>query len=125
MAKSYKHGDLTETIIGAAYRVYTVLGFGFLEKVYENALALELRKGGHSVTQQAAIEVLYEGEVVGQYAADLIVDGKVIVEVKAVRNLDEVHEVQLVNYLKATRIEVGLLVNFGRRISIKRRIFDQ
>ena len=125
MATTYKHGDITERIIGTAYKVYSTLGFGFLEKVYENALILELRKAAHSVTQQAPIEVLYEGEVVGQYAADLIVDDKVIVEVKAVRRLDEVHEVQLVNYLKATGIEVGLLLNFGREIAIKRRIFTR
>jgi len=125
MATAYKHGDMTERIIGAAHQVYNTLGFGFLEKVYENALALELRKGGHSVTQQASIEVVYEGEVVGQYTADLIVDGKVVVEVKAVRDLDQAHEVQLVNYLKATGIEVGLLLKFGREIAIKRKIFNR
>ncbi|MCK4374605.1 MAG: GxxExxY protein, partial [Candidatus Brocadiae bacterium] len=107
------------------YKVYNALGHGFLEKVYENALALELRKVGLGVEQQYPAAVRYEGELVGDYVADLVVDGKVIVEVKAVRALENVHEAQLIHYLKATGIEVGLLLNFGPKMEIKRRIFDQ
>lgn len=121
----YKHSGITEKVIGAAYKVYNALGHGFLEKVYENALALELRKVGLGVEQQYPAAVRYEGELVGDYVADLVVDGKVIVEVKAVRALENVHEAQLIHYLKATGIEVGLLLNFGPKMEIKRRIFDQ
>ncbi|MBL7131946.1 MAG: GxxExxY protein [Candidatus Omnitrophica bacterium] len=125
MDTDYKHSDITEKIIGAAYKIYNTLKFGFLEKVHENALALELRKTGLAVRQQEPIKVYYGGEIVGEYIGDIIVDGKVIVEVKAVKDLDDIHEVQLVNYLKATGIEVGLLINFGRQIEIKRKIFDR
>jgi len=125
MATTYKHSQTTDKVIGAAYKVYNALGFGFLEKVYENAMVIELTKLGLPVEQQQSIQVFYEGQVVGEYAADLVIDGKVIVELKAVSALDKAHEVQLVNYLKATGIEVGLLLNFGRKMEIKRRIFDQ
>ena len=125
MATTYKHSQTTDKIIGAAYRAYNALGFGFLEKVYENAMVIELTKLGLPVEQQQSIQVFYEGQVVGEYAADLVIDGKVIVELKAVSALDKAHEVQLVNYLKATGIEVGLLLTFGRKMEIKRRIFDQ
>ena len=86
---------------------------------------IEMREMGLDVKQQEPIKVLYEGEVVGDYVADIVVDGKVIVEVKAIKSLEEIHEVQIVNYLKATKIEVGLLINFGKKIEIKRKIFDQ
>jgi len=125
MPTGYKHSQITEKIIGAAYRVYNTLGFGFLEKVYENALVTELKKLGLSARQQEPVKVYYEGQVVGDFVADLLVDDKVIVEVKAVSRLDKVHEAQIVNYLKATNIEVGLLINFGPEIQIKRRIFDR
>ena len=125
MDTDYKHSETTEKIIGAAYAVYNSLGFGFMEKVYENALALELKDLGLRVVQQQPIPVLYRGQVVGDYAADLVVDDRVIVEVKAVSALSKAHEVQLVNYLKATEIEVGLLMNFGAELEFKRRIFDQ
>ncbi|MFO7957882.1 MAG: GxxExxY protein [Candidatus Brocadiia bacterium] len=125
MNADYRHGELTKRIIGAAYKVHNTLGYGFMEKVYENALGIELRRAGHEVRQQVPVQVSYEGEVVGDYVADLIVDGKVVVEVKAVATLDAVHEVQLVNYLKATGIEVGLLLNFGRKVEVKRRVFDR
>ncbi len=121
----YKHSDLTVRIIRAAYHVHATLGHGFPEKVYENALAIELADNGLSVRQQAPIEVLYNGRKVGDYLADLVVEDKVVVEVKAVSGLDKAHEVQLVNYLKATRMEIGLLLNFGRELEIKRRILDQ
>jgi GxxExxY protein len=101
-----------------------VLGFGFLEKVYQNALILELNKIGLQVENEKAIRVYYEGQIVGDYSADTIVEGKVILELKAVKDLAEIHEVQLVNYLKATGIEVGLLINFGPSVQVKRKIFD-
>ncbi len=119
-----KHADLTEKIIGAFYRVYNTLGYGFSEKAYENALAIELRKLGLKVEQQARIVVYYEGEVVGEYQADLVVNDVVIVELKAVRQLADEHEAQLLNYLKATPIEVGLLLNFGPKAEIKRKVYD-
>jgi len=119
-----KHTELTEQIIGAAYRAHNVLGYGFMEKVYENALVIELRKLGVDVSQQWPVTVLYDGQVVGDYMADVLVDGKVVVEVKAASGLEPAHEVQLVNYLKATGIEVGLLINFGRKVEVKRRVFE-
>ena len=119
-----KHADMTEKIIGAFYKVYNTLGYGFSEKVYENALAIELRKLGLKVEQQARIVVYYEGEVVGEYQADLVVNDVVIVELKAARQLADEHEAQLLNYLKATPIEVGLLLNFGPKAEIKRKVYD-
>ena len=120
-----KYSDLTEKIINAAYKVHNVLGFGFLEKVYQNALIIELRKTGLSVLSEKPITVYYENEIVGEYVADIIVEDKVVLELKAVKDLAEIHEVQLVNYLKATGIEVGLLINFGHSVQIKRKVFDK
>lgn len=112
---------LTEKIIGCAYQVANTLGPGFLEKVYENALAHALRKAGLSVAQQQGIEVLYDGIVVGEYIADLIVDGEVILEIKASRDHSEFYSAQCLNYLKATGRPVCLLINFGRaKIDIRR-----
>lgn len=125
MERDGRHAELTKKIIGAAFAVHNQLGFGFAEKVYENALVIELKKLALDVAQQAAINVLYDGQVVGDYIADLVVNGVVIVEVKAVAELDKTHEVQLVNYLKATGIEVGLLINFGRTVTVRRKIFDR
>ncbi len=119
-----KHFDITEQIIGAFYDVYNQLGFGFLEKVYENALAIELKERGHNVRQQFGILVRYRGQIVGEYFADLVIDEKVLVEVKSVRKLLDVHEAQLLNYLKATPYEVGLLLNFGREADVQRRVYD-
>jgi len=107
-------GELTEKIIGAAFKVQNTLGAGFLEKVYENSLAIELREFGLTLESQKPYSVLYEGTVVGDYQADLVVVGKVIVECKAVNALDPVHEAQLLNYLKVSGLHVGLLINFGR-----------
>jgi GxxExxY protein len=107
-------GELTDKILASAFKVQNTLGAGFLEKVYENALALELRKCGLSVETQKAFPVRYEGAVVGDYQADLVVAERVIVECKAVSNVDPVHEAQLMNYLKASGLRVGLLINFGR-----------
>lgn len=113
--------DLTEKIIACAYQVSNTLGCGFLEKMYENALALELRKCGLDVEQQLPIQVGYDGIVVGDYKADLIVNGKVIVELKAMNALDDVHSAQTLNYLKATDLKVALLLNFGKpQVEIRR-----
>ncbi len=113
--------QITERIIGCAFAVGNTLGSGFLEKVYENALVHELRKSGLSVQAQYPIQVMYDGIVVGDFVADLWVDGRVLVEVKAVREFNDVHLAQCVNYLKATGLKVCLLINFGGpRVEIKR-----
>jgi len=115
---------LTEQIIGCAFSVSNTLGFGFLEKVYENALAVELRENGLEVAQQCPLPVAYKGVSVGEYFADLLVEGKVIVEIKAVRRLDNSHLAQCINYLKATGLRVGLLLNFGRpKLEVRRVVF--
>ena len=112
---------LTEKVIGCAYIVSNILGCGFLEKIYENAMAIELRKAGLKVEQQAPIKVLYGGVVVGEYFADLLIEGRVIVELKAVRGMDAAHEAQCLNYLKATALKVALLINFGEpKVKVKR-----
>lgn len=117
-----KHSELTQKIISAAFKVHNTLGFGFLEKVYRNALAIEIRKTGLEPRQEQPISVYYENEIVGEYVADIIVDGKIILELKSVKELAPVHEAQLVNYLKATGMEVGLLINFGHSVQVKRKI---
>ncbi len=122
-ANGLLYADLTEQILQAFYTVYNTLGYGFLEKVYENALALELRCLGLNVKQQAPIRVYYRGQVVGEYFADLVVEGKVILELKAVESIAPAHEAQLVNYLRATGIPVGLLLNFGPKPQFRRRVF--
>jgi GxxExxY protein len=119
-----KHEELTEQIIKAYYKVYNTLGYGFLEKVYENALFFELKKMNFDVVKQKNIDVHYFGEQVGDYYADLIVNNLVILELKAHKCILEEHENQLVNYLKATEVEVGLLLNFGKSPEIKRKVFD-
>ena len=119
----YKHSDITELIIKCFYRVYNELGFGFLEKVYQNSLVLELRNGGLFCEAQKQIKVFYQNTVVGEYFADVIVNESVIVELKAAEGLVEEHEFQLINYLKATDIEVGLLLNFGKKPEVRRKIF--
>lgn len=120
--KNYIHSDLTEKIIRCVYDVYTELGPGFLEKVYENALLIRLREIGLVAVQQVPLAVLFHGICVGEYCADLLVEDTVIVELKALSELAKVHEIQLVNYLKATGKQVGLLVNFGDKIKIVRRV---
>jgi GxxExxY protein len=119
----YLHSDLTDKIIDHFFKVYNKLGYGFLEKVYENAMIIELRKNGFHVESQKKISVYYEGESVGEYYADLIVDGLVIIELKAADCLCSEHANQLLNYLRATDIEVGLLLNFGKEAGIKRKTF--
>ena len=119
-----KHSEITGAILKSFYTVYNTLGYGFLEKVYENALVLELRSAGFLVEQQRGISVLYRDTTVGEYFADLVVSDAVIVELKSVEMLSSAHEAQLVNYLKATKYEIGLLLNFGRTADYKRKIFD-
>ncbi len=112
---------ITEVIIGSAYKVANALGCGFLEKVYENALAYEIRKHNFEVKQQESIKVYYENEEVGFYEADLWIQNKVLVELKAVKNLDDVHKAQCLNYLKATKVKIRLLINFGNpKVEVKR-----
>jgi GxxExxY protein len=115
--------SLTEKIIGAAFNVSNALGAGFLEKVYENALAHEIKKAGLSVRQQEPITVHYDNVIVGDYVADLLVENLVLVELKAVKSLEDIHLSQCLNYLKATRLKLCLLLNFGtKKIQIKRII---
>ena len=116
--------DTTDKILKAFYAVYNILGYGFLEKVYQNALFIELCKLGLNVIKQHPIKVYYEGQQVGEYYADLFVDDLVIIEVKAAVCIVEEHEFQLLNYLRATDKEVGLLLNFGKKPEFKRKIFQ-
>jgi GxxExxY protein len=118
------HKDLTDGILKTYYDVYNRLGFGFLERVYENALAYELRKRGYLVAQQQSITVWYDGVAIGEFFADLVVNNLVIVELKSVERLIPEHEAQLFNYLKATTIEVGLLLNFGPEPQFRRKVFE-
>jgi len=124
MNESLKHCELTDKIIGTFYEVYNELGFGFLESVYENALLIALIAKGLKVEQQVPIPVWFRGRKVGDFFADLIVEDFVLLELKAVREIDEAHKAQLLNYLRATEIEVGLLLNFGHRPEFKRLAFD-
>jgi GxxExxY protein len=120
-----EYKELTEKIIGCAYRVYNKMGFGYLESVYEKCMLIELRKAGFDFESQKPIRVQYEGEVVGDFIADILVNDTVVVELKSVRKLVEAHEVQLVNYLVATGKPVGLLINFGEaRVAVKRKVKD-
>jgi GxxExxY protein len=122
--KPLKHGDITDKIIKVFYKVYNTLGYGFLEKVYENALVLELRQMGLQVSQQYKIKVYYNGNLIGDYFADIVVENVVIIEIKVADNLCDAHEAQLLNYLKATEVEVGLLLNFGPEPQFRRKVFS-
>ena len=117
------HSDITQKIIKAFYNVYNILGYGFLEKVYEKAMMIELRRMDIKVENQHNIKVHYKNEEVGDYYADLFVDDVVIVELKSAESICEDHEAQLINYLKATKIKIGLLVNFGEKLEFKRKIY--
>jgi GxxExxY protein len=121
--KTLKHSELSKKIIAAAYNVHNELGHGFLERVYKNALAIELEEAGLKCSREVPLKVSYHNRIVGDYYADIIVEDKIVVEVKAVNKLDSIHEVQLVNYLKATGLNIGLLINFGQSVEVKRRIF--
>jgi GxxExxY protein len=116
--------ELTGRIIKAFYKVYNTLGFGFAESIYHNAMILELTDQGLLVETEKSIVVFYEGRVVGTFAADLVVEGRIIVELKAKEKLIAAHEAQLVNYLRATEIEIGLLFNFGKTPEFKRKFFS-
>ena len=115
---------MTEKVIEAFFNVYNTLGYGFAEKVYQNALVIELVALGLAVESQKQITVRYSGRIVGEFWADVVVNGVVIVELKAAQRLLDEHEAQLLNYLKATLIEVGLLLNFGPRAELKRKVYD-
>jgi GxxExxY protein len=118
-----QHSALTDAIICCFYNVYNKLGYGFLEKVYGNALAIEMKAQGISAVAQCPIAVRYEGQIVGEYFCDLMAEEKIIVEIKATKQLLPEHEAQLLNYLKATDIEVGLLLNFGPKPEVRRKVF--
>jgi len=118
-----QHKRITETIIGCAYRVYNTMGFGFLESVYEKCLLIELKKAGLQAVAQKPITVRYEGEKVGEFIADIVVEDSVILELKSVQRMVRAHEVQLVNYLVAKGKEVGLLINFTEgKVEVKRKV---
>lgn len=119
-----KHENTSELIIKAFYNVYNTLGYGFLEKVYEKAMLIELRKLGLKAQRQVPIKVIYEEELVGEYFADIVVEESIILELKAAESLREEHECQLINYLKATDVEIGSLFNFGKKPQFKRKIFS-
>ena len=119
---NYLHSDITEQILKAYFKVYNKLGYGFLEKVYENAMMIELKRLDLLCEKQKSLNVSYDGLIIGEYYADIIVNECVIIELKAAENLCPEHECQLVNYLKASEIEVGILLNFGKRPEFKRRV---
>ena len=120
-----EHKELTNKIIGSAYTVYNQMGYGFLESVYEKCLLIELHKAGIKAENQAEILVKYDERVVGEFKADLLVENEIIVELKSIRSIMQIHEVQLVNYLKATGKELGLLINFGEKgVQVKRKVRD-
>ena len=123
-ADRLKYKEITDIILKSFYEVYNELGDGFLESVYESALYIVLTGYGLCVERQKNISVFFRGNIIGDFKADLIINKKVIVELKAVRALDPAHEAQLINYLKATNIEVGLLLNFGRKPEFKRFVYD-
>ena len=123
MSTDLLHKELSDVIISSFYTVYNALGYGFLEKVYENALYLELNNRGLHCEKQKPIKVYYDQKIVGEYFADMIVENTIILELKAAESLMTEHEVQLINYLKATEIEIGMLLNFGKNPSFKRKIF--
>lgn len=124
IGKDYKHYQITDLVLKSFFGVYNALGYGFLEKVYENAMIVELKKYGLNVQNQVPINVYYEDIEVGFYIADLVINDLVIIELKAAESLCLEHEAQLTNYLRATDKEVGLLLNFGRNAQFKRKIFD-
>ena len=121
--KNFPHQELTKSIIGIYYNVYNELGFGFLEKVYHKALLIELKNNGYKIDSEKKVNVYYKNEIVGEYIPDIIINDSVIVELKCVEYMVEAHECQLLNYLKATDCEVGLLLNFGKDPQFIRKVF--
>ena len=120
----FKYQELTEKIIGVFYDVYNEIGYGFLESVYEKCLVVALREAGLTAEQQVPIPFFFRGHALADFSADLLVNRKILIEIKTCKTLDRSHEAQLLNYLRATEIEVGLLLNFGERPQVKRLIFD-
>jgi GxxExxY protein len=121
--KNFPHQELTKSIIGIYYNVYNELGFGFLEKVYHKSLLIELKRNGYKIDSEKKVKVYYKNEIVGEYIPDIIINDSVIVELKCVEYLTDIHENQLLNYLKATDCEVGLILNFGKDPQFIRKIF--
>ena len=119
---TYKYEELTGQIINAAHTVHNKLGYGFLEKVYHNSLVIELQKRNFLVEAEKPVKVNYDGQVVGEFFADIVVDSKIVVEVKAAERHNPAFEAQLLNYLKATGLEVGLIINFGTSVAVKRMV---
>lgn len=119
-----KHGEITERVIKAFYEVYNELGHGFLESVYEEAMSVVLAENGLNAQRQVSIPVWFRARRIGNFCADLIVEDAVLIELKAARGLDSAHESQILNYLRATEIEIGLLMNFGAKAEFKRFVFD-
>ncbi len=119
----YLHSEITGEILNAFYDVYNELGYGFLERVYKNALYKELKKRGFDCSTERSIPVYYQGELVGDYYADIIIEDKIIIELKAIKQILPEHEAQLMNYLRATDAEVGLLLNFGPTPQKRRIVF--
>jgi GxxExxY protein len=125
LSAALKHGEVTDKILRVFFKVvYAQLGYGFLEKVYENALIIALAEAGLEVESQVKIPVYFQGNLIGEYFADLVVDGKVIIEIKAARQIQKEHEAQLLNYLRATPYEVGLLLNFRHIADFRRAVYD-
>lgn len=116
--------DVARSVIGVFYEVYNELGPGFLESVYQDAMALALQQAGHSVARQVAVDVVFRGLCVGTFRADLLIAGELLVELKASRTIDQAHLAQVLNYLRATRLEAGLLLNFGPRPQFKRVVYS-
>jgi GxxExxY protein len=119
-----KHSELTDKIIGAFYEVYNELGYGFLESTYSEAMVIALEQLGYRAVREVPVPVWFRGRKVGQYFADMVVDDRILLELKAARTLERAHEAQLLHYLRATEIEVGLLLNFGLRPQFRRLLFD-
>ena len=119
-----KHQEVTEKVIGVYYEVYNELGHGFLESVYEQAMLIALSEAGLHVARQLPITVHFRGQVVGEFRADSVVNNQVIVEIKAARTIESAYEAQIMHYLRATDVEIGLLMNFGPKPEFKRFIFD-
>ena len=119
-----KHSDLSEKVIKIFYQVHTELGYGFSEKIYQKAFGIAMREIGLKVDEQVAINVYYHGEVVGEYFADMLVNEVILLELKSVNSILDEHEAQLLNYLKATEIEVGYVMNFGKSATFERKVFD-
>lgn len=123
MAAEILYKELTDKVIRCFYNVFDSLRGGFLESVYENSLMVEFRHMGIAAENQKDLNVYYRNELVGEFRADIVVEEKILIEIKAVNRLLPIHEAQLINYLKSTSIKIGLLVNFGERLEFKRKIF--